>query len=142
MEFIKFKRFRDDAIIPTRGTERAAGLDLYALDDFVIPGESWHKFDIGIGIDWPIGKYGEVIPRSGHAKYGISIANSIGCIDEDYRGSIAVTLINHGQNSFLVEKGDRIAQLLIKDWKRYELVEVDKLSETVRGTGGHGHTGK
>jgi dUTP pyrophosphatase len=90
----------------------------------------------------PIGYEAQVRPRSGLAyKHGITVLNSPGTIDEDYRGEVGVILVNHSESAFTVEPGDRIAQMVIKKYEQFEFAIVDELSETVRGDGGFGSTG-
>ena len=137
---IKVKRLDQDAIIPTRGSQRSAGWDLYSLHDFVIPGNSKHVAKTGIAISIPDQHYGRVAPRSGlTVKYGINIG--AGVIDSDYRGEIGVVMFNHGNNNCTISKGDRIAQLIIEKINTSNLIEVDDLDNTQRGSGGYGSTG-
>lgn len=96
----------------------------------------------GIQMALPVGYEAQIRPRSGLAlKNGISIVNSPGTIDSDYRGDVGIILINHGFEPFMVEQGDRIAQMVITQHTRVEFVEVEELSDTDRGDGGFGHTG-
>lgn len=142
---VEILKLRPDAVVPRYMTEHAAGLDLSAAIDAPVtlaPGER-AGIDTGIAIALPTGFEGQVRPRSGLAlKHGITLVNSPGTIDADYRASIRVILINHGQESFTVEPGQRIAQLVIAPVTQAELVEVSQLSETARGAGGFGSTGR
>ena len=96
----------------------------------------------GLHIEFPPNTEAQIRPRSGLAlKHGISIVNSPATIDEDFRGDIGVVLINMGDESFNIKQSDRIAQLVFQEVKKYDLKIVDKLSETIRGEGGFGHTG-
>ena len=96
----------------------------------------------GLQIALPVGYEAQIRPRSGLAlKNGISVVNSPGTIDSDYRGDIGIILINHGFEPFMVEQGDRIAQMVIVKYEQAEFVEVQELDETSRGDGGFGHTG-
>ncbi len=133
-----------DIPLPTYMTESASGLDLYAavespvilkpLDRALIP--------TGIAIELPKGFEAQVRPRSGLAlKYGVTILNSPGTIDEDYRGELKIILVNLGREDFVVNRGDRIAQLVISKRYRVEVVEVEQLNDTKRNKGGFGHTG-
>lgn len=135
-------RFHDDAILPTRGTFRSAGYDLYAVEDFIVEQLSGRALvSTGIGIHVPSGTYGRVAPRSGLAvKKGIHVG--AGVIDEDYTGELKVLLFNFGDFPYYGKKGERIAQLIIEKIETPEIFEVDKLSETERGEGGFGSTGK
>jgi len=138
------KRLRDDAVLPRRASEGAAGFDLVAaLDAAVIlpPGE-WRAVPTGIAIALPTGHEAQIRPRSGlAARHGVTVLNSPGTIDEDYRGEIQVLLINHGKAAFTIEPRSRIAQMLIAQVPPVQLEEVDILDETIRGSSGFGSTG-
>ena len=96
----------------------------------------------GLAIALPVGYEAQVRPRSGlAAKHGVTVLNSPGTIDADYRGEVMVILINHGSEAFVIERGMRIAQMVIAPVTRAELIEVGALDDTARGTGGHGSTG-
>ena len=125
-------------------TEGSAGADLRAFPDeaVVIEAGAFAKVPTGIAIAIPEGWEGEVRPRSGLAvKFGVTVLNSPGTIDSDYRGEVCVILINHGHESFRVERGDRIAQLLIKPVSRAVFEQSNELDESHRGDGGFGSTG-
>ncbi len=126
-------------------TAGAAGLDLSAAIDAPLtlaPGER-RLIDIGLAVAIPPGFEGSVRPRSGLAiKHGITLVNSPGTVDSDYRGELRVIAINHGQEPFVVNPGERIAQMVIVPVAQAELVEVTELSDTARGTGGFGSTGR
>ena len=134
----------EDMSLPKYMTEHASGMDLSAAvkEDMVLkPGEI-KLVPTGIQIGIPPGYEGQVRPRSGLAlKYGISIVNSPGTIDADYRGEVGVILVNLGKKDFLIRRGDRIAQLIINKISRANLVYVKKLAKTSRNDGGFGHTG-
>jgi dUTP pyrophosphatase len=141
-----FKKLYDDAIEPTRATQDSAGLDLYSWQSSHLrPGE-WAAVRTGIAISLPPGHVGLVCPRSGLAsKHGITVLNAPGVIDADYRGEIRVLLINLGCEAWLINTGDRIAQLVITPVAPIRLVEIgpsDKLEKTSRGSGGFGSTGR
>lgn len=130
--------------LPSYQTEASAGMDLRAhltepielspLQRIIIP--------TGLFIEIPIGYEAQVRPRSGLAlKHGVTVLNSPGTIDADYRGEIKVLLINLSQDSFMIQDGERIAQLIITTHERIEWLEVQELSETSRGSGGYGSTG-
>ena len=141
---IFFTKLRNGAIAPKRQTEESAGMDIFACleTDLVIPSKNFEKIPTGIAIEIPVGYEGQIRPRSGLAsKYGITVLNSPGTIDSDYRGEICVLLINHGKENYIVKNGDRIAQLVISNYINAELEEVDSLNITKRNTGGWGHTG-
>jgi len=126
-------------------TSHAAGMDLYAelaQELVLIPGGR-ALVPTGIAIELPEGYEAQVRPRSGLAlKHGISLVNSPGTIDTDYRGEIGVIVINHGTEPFVVRSGERIAQLVFATFARASLVEVAELGESGRGDGGFGHTGR
>lgn len=141
---LKIKRLRPAAISPRYATEHASGMDLSACLDAPVTIESGKiaLVPTGWAIAIPPGTEGQVRPRSGLAlKYGISIPNSPGTIDADYRGEVGVILINLGAESFVINHGDRIAQLVLAPVLRAEVTEADSLEETERGPGGFGSTG-
>lgn len=129
--------------LPTYSRDGDAGMDLYSTEDAVIPSFNRRLVGTGVALAIPFGYAGFVHPRSGLAhKYGISIVNSPGTIDAGYRGEIKVNLINlDPARPFTIERGDRIAQLIIQPVVSATLVELDELNETARGQGGHGSTG-
>lgn len=128
------------ATMPTRGSDGAAGYDLYALEDTTINCFQFIPVSTGVSIEIPAGHYGRVAPRSGLAvKHGVMVG--AGVIDSDYRGELKVALATlNGVYEF--KKGDRIAQLIIERIATPELVQVDSLDDTDRGDGGFGSTGK
>lgn len=128
--------------LPAYATDGAAGMDVLAAEDVVLaPGER-HAVATGLAVAIPPGYEIQVRPRSGLAlKYGISVPNTPGTIDSDYRGEVKVILINHGSEPFDVRRGDRIAQLVLAPVTRATWLKVDELNETVRGEGGFGSTG-
>lgn len=136
--------------LPTYSTEYSAGMDLRAnLKDeegndkviSIVPGERV-LIPTGLYIQLPYGYEAQIRPRSGLAlKYGITVLNTPGTIDADYRGEIGVCLINHGNDTFDVHHGDRIAQIVFAQVEQVALVEVSELVNTKRGDGGFGHTG-
>ena len=135
----------NDIPLPQYATENSAGMDLYAaLDEelAVQPGETV-LVPTGFAIALPEGYEAQVRPRSGLAiKHQIGILNSPGTIDADYRGEVRVILTNFGKNDFVIRRGDRIAQLVVAPYTRVVWEEQEFLSETTRGTGGFGHTGR
>ncbi len=138
---LKVKRLKDIPL-PSYATPGSSGLDLYAAEDVEIPPGEFKLVGTGIAVEIPPGFEGEVRPRSGlAAKYGVTLLNTPGTIDSDYRGEVKVVLINHGREIFHVRKGMRIAQLVIKKVERVEVCEVEELGETGRGEGGFGSTG-
>eukprot|EP01084_Bolivina_argentea_P184446 318104_1 len=138
---LRVKKLTDNAVIPNKGSKLAAGFDLVSAYDLVIParGKALAKTDIAMAI--PEGCYGRIAPRSGLAwKHMIDIG--AGVIDADYRGNVGVVMFNLSDNEFKVEKGMRVAQLILErhEW-RAEIEEVDDLDDTQRGSGGYGSTG-
>ena len=132
--------------LPSYETINSAGMDLraYLLDgEMVIKPMQRALVPTGLFMEIPVGYEGQVRPRSGLAiKSGITVLNSPGTIDADYRGEVKVILINLSDVDFVIKSGDRIAQLVIAKCEQLEVVEVETLSETERGAGGFGHTGK
>ena len=142
---VRIKKLQENAIIPTYGTEYSAGADLYALLDSAIEIAPHETFFVhtGISVEIPEGYCGLVFARSSMgAKRGLAPANKVGVIDSDYRGEIMVTLHNHSEVLATVEPGERIAQLAIVPFLKAEFEESDNLSDTSRGAGGFGSTGK
>ena len=142
---IKVKKLKPDAAVPTMGSKFAAGADLYSAEDadvVIEPGET--KFiGTGLAMEIPEGYVGLVYARSGLAcKRGLAPANKVGVVDSDYRGEIKVALHNHGKEAQTVEKGERIAQMVIAPYLSVNYEEADELSETERGEGGFGSTGR
>ncbi len=145
---VKIKRIRpqedSDLPLPRYMTEKSSGMDLYAAGNeeiFLNPGQR-RLIPTGIAVSVPEGYEAQVRPRSGLAlRDGITLANTPGTIDADYRGEIGVILINHGEKPFQVERGDRVAQMVIVPVARAELEWVEDLDETPRSGGGFGHTG-
>lgn len=134
----------EDIPLPEYATPGSAGIDLRAAivsDVTLQPGER-RLIPTGIRMAIPEGFEGQVRPRSGLAiRNGISMVNTPGTIDSDYRGEVQIIMINHGDEPFVIRRGDRIAQLVIAPVLRAELVEVEDLPETLRNGGGFGHTG-
>lgn len=141
---IQVRCLREAALLPEYMTERAAGMDLFAALDAPVrltPGERC-LIPTGIALAIPDGFEGQVRPRSGLAlKKGVTLVNSPGTIDADYRGEVGVIVINHGTEEVAIAPGDRIAQLIIAPVQRAVLTLVDRLDDTSRNDGGFGHTG-
>jgi dUTP pyrophosphatase len=139
-----FQRLRRDAVLPTRGTAGAIGLDLYACGHHVIEPMERRLVPIGFALAIPPGYYGRVAPRSGLAvRSGLDVL--AGVIDSDYRGELAVVLINFGTDRVALQPGDRVAQLIMERAEQFEPAEIaegETLPETARGTGGYGSTGR
>jgi dUTP pyrophosphatase len=137
-------KLSEKAAVPTRAHAGDAGLDLYACEEAHIgPGERW-SIGTGVALEIPEGHAGLVLPRSGLArKHGIALVNSPGLIDSGYRGEVRVLLLNTDPaNTFKVEAGDRIAQLVIAPIALAEPVEVEALADSARGDGGFGSSGR
>lgn len=138
---IKIKLLSELGKIPTKGTDFSAGYDLYAAENGEIDPLKRCLIKTNISIAIPKGYYGRIAPRSGLAyKNGIDVM--AGVIDSDYRGDVGVILYNSGIEVFSFNRGDRIAQLVIEKCHKADWVQVDDLSDTDRGDGGYGHTGK
>jgi dUTP pyrophosphatase len=141
---VKIRRASPDTALPGYETPGAAGMDLRAFtrEDVIIPPLGRAKIPTGLFMEIPPGYEGQVRPRSGLAlRSGVTVLNSPGTIDSDYRGELEVILINLGDESFRVKNGDRIAQMVISPVLRLEAAEAETLSETQRGGGGFGSTG-
>ena len=142
---VNIKQLNDNAVIPTYGTEYAAGADLYACMEEAVtinPGETYFV-KTGIAMEIPEGYAGLVYARSGLAcKKGLAPANKVGVIDSDYRGEIMVALHNHSNVPVSVESGERIAQLVITPYITAVFNQVEELEDTERGEGGFGSTGR
>jgi len=144
---VNIKKTHKDAVIPKQMTDGAAGFDLTAVSSYFDETNSVYVYDTGLAFEIPKGYVGLVFPRSSISKTCMRLSNAVGVLDSDYRGSLyfkfdealseAPSLLN---KAYL--KGDRIGQLVIIPYPQIELVEVDELNDTVRGTGGYGHTGR
>ena len=142
---VRIKKLRDNAIIPTYGSEFAAGADLYAaIDEAVTIGSGETKLiPAGIALEIPVGFAGLIYARSGLAcKRNLAPANKVGVVDSDYRGEVMVALHNHGKEAQTVEAGERIAQMVIAPYITANFILADELEDTVRGEGGFGSTGR
>ncbi len=144
MQTLNVVRLDERAVLPSYQTEKAAGMDLVAIETIILAaGGGWQSVRTGIAVEIPCGSEGQIRPRSGlAAKYGVTVLNAPGTVDEDYRGEIKVLLINHGQVPFVIKPGDRIAQLVICPVVRVQVELVDSLDPTSRGAGGFGSTGR
>lgn len=131
-----------DLALPDYATDGAAGMDVLAAEDVDLAPGARHAVATGLALAIPQGFEIQVRPRSGLAlKHGITVPNTPGTIDSDYRGELKVILINHGPGDFAVRRGDRIAQLVLAPVVRASWLKVDELDETLRGEGGFGSTG-
>ena len=145
MASVRVKKLKENAKLPTYGTEYSAGADLYAcLESAVTIAPGCSAFiPTGIALEVPVGCTGLIYARSGMAcKRGLAPANKVGVVDSDYRGEITVVLYNHGQEPQTVENGERIAQFVITPVLTPSFEEVEELSDTARNVGGFGSTGK
>jgi len=141
---IKQKEDCKDLPLPRYMSDGASGMDVYADVDGEIRLESGDikLISAGFYMSIPTGYEVQVRPRSGLAiKHGISIVNSPGTIDSDYRGLVGIILINHGKDPFPIKRGDRIAQIVLQKVLQADIAAVDELDETARAQGGFGHTG-
>ncbi len=141
---VKVKRLPHglDLPLPAYATAGAAGMDVVAAEDVVIAPGARHPVATGLALAIPEGFEIQVRPRSGLAlKHGITVPNTPGTIDSDYRGELKVLLINHGVEPFAIQRGDRVAQLVLAPVVQAAWEEIEELDETARGAGGFGSTG-
>ena len=150
---IKMKFLTDTAQEPTRGSEYAAGYDLYAdamldedgnrMSEIIIPAHETRKIGTGLAFELPKDTFAAIFARSGLAtKHGLRPANCVGVCDSDYRGEYIVALHNDTEEDKTIEAGERIAQMVLMPYVKMEFAEVEELSDTERGEGGFGSTGK
>lgn len=143
---LNFKKLNENAVMPTYGSEFAAGADLYACtngETVVIESGETKLIKTGLAMEIPEGYAGLIYARSGIAnKRGLAPSNKVGVVDSDYRGEIMVSLHNHSNETQSIADGERIAQMVITPFLKVEYQEVEEISETVRGEGGFGSTGK
>ena len=139
---MKVKRVSEHAQLPTRGSKDAAGLDLYCPFHIKVPADSQKKIPLGVAVEIPKGYMGLLVPRSSMSKTPLRCANSVGVIDADYRGEISIAYENISCSDYTIFRGDRIAQLIIVPITIVDVEEAQTLSETERGAGGYGSTGK
>ena len=142
---IKIKKLNENAIIPTRGSEQSAGYDLYACTNspIIIAPHQTVKIGTGLAMELPEGYFGAVFARSGLAtKQGLRPANCVGVCDSDYRGEYIVALHNDTDIPQTINPMERIAQLIVMPYLSVEFEEINELSDTERGDGGFGSTGK
>ena len=141
---LKVKKLCDKAILPSYGSASAAGADLYSCEEDLVfvPGET-KLVHTGIAMEIPEGYAGLIYARSGIAnKRGLAPSNKVGVVDADYRGEIMVSLHNHSNETQQISDGERVAQMVIAPFLAVEYNEVEELTDTERGTGGFGSTGK
>lgn len=145
---VRFAKVREGAVLPARGSERAAGLDLFACVTGgacqLYPGERTAT-PLGVAVELPIGTVGLMFARSGAArKHGLSMVNGVGVVDEDFRGEMHALLINHGECLVKIDHGERVAQLVIVPVLILEPIEasIEELTQTKRGDAGFGSSGR
>lgn len=139
---LKIKKIDEKAVVPRYAHEGDAGLDLFAVEEKTIEVGDRALVRTGISMQLPENTEAQIRPRSGLAlKNGITVLNTPGTIDEGYRGEVCIILINHSDKSFIVEKGMKIAQMVIKPVIKVDVEEVEELSESSRGESGFGSTG-
>lgn len=142
---VKFKKLSTTAGIPSRGSEQAAGWDLYidSIEPVPIQPHETKMIGTGIAIELPENTFGAVYPRSGlSTKQGIILANTVGIIDSDYRGEVKIALHNRTDETVILNPMERVAQLIVTPYVPVELERVEDLSDTDRGSGGFGSTGR
>ncbi|CDE54108.1 deoxyuridine 5'-triphosphate nucleotidohydrolase [Roseburia sp. CAG:303] len=140
---VRVKKLRENAVLPSYGSDYAAGADLYACNAVTVEPGATEFVQTGLALEVPAGYAGLVYARSGLAcKKGLAPANKVGVIDADYRGEIMVALYNHSSQAVEVEPGERVAQLVITPYLTAVFEETEELSDTVRGEGGFGSTGR
>ncbi len=141
---VRIKKLKENAVVPTYGSEFAAGADLYAAveESVTIAPSETKLIPTGIAMEIPVGYAGFIYARSGLAsKKGLAPANKVGVVDADYRGEVMVALHNHGTAEQTIEAGERIAQMVIAPFITAKFIVSDSLEDTVRGAGGFGSTG-
>ena len=139
---VRIKKLHKDAIIPTYGTSESACVDLYAIEDYCIRLDNIRFIKTGVAVEIPVGYYGEIYNRSGLAtKKGLVIVSSR-IIDSDFRGELVIPMKVIFDNVVNINKGDRIAQMMVKKYDKIKFEVVDELDETERGEGGFGSTGR
>lgn len=141
---VKIKKLSENATIPTRGSIKSAGYDLYVAttEEKVIEPHTTRMFNTDLAIEFPEGYFGAVFPRSGiSTKRGLRLANCVAVIDEDFRGNIGIPIHNDNDELRTIDPKERLAQIVFLPYKDVEFVEVEELSETERGDNGFGSTG-
>jgi len=143
VEIIRVNEASGDIPLPNYATSHSAGMDVCAAQEVILRAGETALIPSGFAIALPEGYEAQVRPRSGLAiKHQVTVLNSPGTIDADYRGEVKVILTNFGKNDFVIKRGDRIAQLVIAKYERVVWEEKDSLDTTERGAGGFGHTGR
>ncbi len=143
MHTVKIQKLHPDAVIPEYQTLGSAGADLISVHDVDIQPGKVKAISVGFSVAFPPGYEIQIRPRSGlAAHYAVTVVNTPGTIDSDYRGPIKILLINHGDKVFSVNKGDRVAQMVLTEVCQAHFEEIEMLDVTARGTGGFGSTGR
>jgi len=141
-EVLKIKKLHKDAKIPSYAHDKDSGMDLYAIEDNLIYPNECKAIKTGLSIELPENTEAQIRPKSGIAlNHSVTVLNTPGTVDENYRGEIIVLLINHGIDTYFIEKGKKIAQMIICPVIRVDIEELKDLSDTSRGSGGFGSTG-
>lgn len=139
---IRIKLLNNDAKMPVKATEHSSGFDLFSSEEKILKSKKFELISTGISIELQPGFEAQIRPRSGlAAKNGITVLNTPGTIDADYRGEIKVILINHSDTDFFITKGMRIAQMIFSNVININLILSDELNSTIRSSGGFGSTG-
>ena len=139
---VSFRRIHPDAVLPAYAHEGDAGMDVRSVEDLVIPPGGRALVHTGLVMQLPPDAEAQVRPRSGLAlKHGVTVLNAPGTIDAGYRGEVGVILVNHGEKPFPVERGMKVAQIVVAPVVRAEIAETDETDATARGAGGFGSTG-
>ena len=140
---VEIKKLSEKAVIPTYQTDEAAGFDFHSIEEVTLQANERRLIKTGLCMALEMGYELQIRPRSGLAyKHGITVLNSPGTVDSDYRGEVMVLLINHSNEAFEIKEGERIAQGVIAQVTQASFAEVNTLSDTARGSGGFGSTGK
>ena len=140
---VKVEVVNKEIPLPKYQTSGSAGMDLHSAEELVVPKNEFRMISTGLKLAVPPGYEGHVRPRSGlAAKNGVTVLNTPGTLDSDYRGLLKVILVNHGKEDFKINKGDRIAQIVFNKFETADLEIVDSLEKTKRGEGGFGSTGR
>jgi len=140
---VGFQALSPQAIIPFAATPDSNGYDLFTIEQVTIFPGGWGVVKLGFAVEIPVNHAMFIVPKSGlSSKYGITVLNSPGTVDSDYRGEVGVIVINHGNNDYTFKPGEKIAQAVFMETKKVEFWPVDKLGDTERGEGGFGSTGK
>lgn len=141
-QVLKFKKENKEAILPSYAHPEDAGMDIFSIEEKLIPAKSWELVKTGISMELPSGYEAQIRSKSGLSlKSGIIVLNSPGTIDENYRGELGVILMNVSNVDYKVEKHQKIAQMVINKVEHFKTVEVEEISTTNRGAGGFGSTG-